>query len=42
VKVRQSALADTFGPVIEEGLRGNWTCEDFFTFDYSTLGGPSG
>ena len=42
VKVRQSALSNSFGPMMEAGLRGDWTCETFFTYDYSTLGTESG
>jgi tetratricopeptide (TPR) repeat protein len=36
--VQQSPLSDTFDPLIEAGFGGAWSCEDFFSYDYSTLG----
>lgn len=41
-EVQRSALASQFGPLLDAGLRGEWTCEQFVTFDYATLRPPNG
>ncbi|HEX3050194.1 MAG TPA: protein kinase, partial [Aggregatilineaceae bacterium] len=36
--VAQSDQADTLIPLMDLGLRGEWNCTDFFSYDYSGLG----
>lgn len=36
--VLQSDLGDTFAPLIEAGLAGEWRCENFFSYDYTRAG----
>ncbi|NDJ76680.1 MAG: hypothetical protein GYB65_10510, partial [Chloroflexi bacterium] len=36
--VRQGSQGDIYVPLFLAALAGNWTCDTFFEFDYSTLG----